>query len=120
MQNSERGLAYEELSRLLAPHGQQHLVQFWDALNDDEQTQLASQIRAIDFAAITQLFRSMSTGAAGDDWSELARRAEPPPAFRLDGRGNPFSAEAAIAAGEQASVAAKSARFLWRAAKVRD
>lgn len=89
---------YEELSRLLAPHGQQHLLKFWNELNAVEQQRLALQIREVDFHAIKSLSCSKTAAA---DWSKLASQAEPPQAFRLHDSNPPFSALDARMAGEQ-------------------
>ncbi|MDZ4658289.1 MAG: UTP--glucose-1-phosphate uridylyltransferase [Bythopirellula sp.] len=70
----------EHLVARLSPFGQQHLVQFWDELNDAQQLQLATQIENIDLALID----SLAQGKVDQpDWVELSRRAEPPPAVRL-------------------------------------
>src|SRR5260221_1422191 len=81
---------FHELSRLLASHGQQHLLQYWNELNAAEQQRLASQIREVDFAAIARLSDRKS---ADDNWSKLASQAEPPQAFRLQDSSDlvPFS-----------------------------
>src|SRR6266699_1050014 len=80
---------YEELSRLLALHRQQHLLQFWNELSAAEQQRLASQVRAVYFAAITHV---SVRKPADDDWSKLASQAKPPQAFRLNDSNAPFSA----------------------------
>lgn len=85
----------DQLLATLEPFGQQHLLAFWDELADEARSQLASQIGAIDVAQIGQLY---SAAEAGHDWAAMARRAEPPPAVRLDQRGS----EAAQQRGEQA------------------
>ncbi|HVT29999.1 MAG TPA: UDPGP type 1 family protein [Lacipirellulaceae bacterium] len=72
-------LARDELIARLAPFGQQHLLRFWDELDERGRRTLASQI-AIDLAQIACLYRQ---GASSQDWSALARRAKPPTAMRL-------------------------------------
>ena len=59
-------------SRLASRHDQQHLLRFWDELDDAGRQQLAPQIVAIDFDLIDSLFRDevdqpdwAATGAAG-------------------------------------------------------
>lgn len=65
----------------LKPYKQQHLVQFWDELSDLERAQLRSQIDSIDFKALTELANKKSQQV---DVVELARRAVPPKAIRLN------------------------------------
>ncbi len=91
--------SYDNLLGLLASHGQQHLLQFWDELTSTERQRLAAQITLIDFPLVARLHRQASGNA---DWAALARRAQPPTAFRLDGSGNRFSAKEARVAGEKA------------------
>ena len=93
-----------DLRDRLAKCSQEHLIAFWSELDDRQQRELAAQLEAVDFELVDRLFRE---GASHEDWDSLAARAVPPPAFRLDGRGNRFSAEdareraaAALAAGE--------------------
>jgi UDP-N-acetylglucosamine/UDP-N-acetylgalactosamine diphosphorylase len=89
----------EQLGQRLAPYGQQHLVRFWDELDDRARQRLAGQIEGVDLALVDRLYR----GAAGkQDWGALARRAQEPDAIRLRGRGNRFSPEEAKEAGEAA------------------
>ncbi|MDX1945512.1 MAG: UTP--glucose-1-phosphate uridylyltransferase [Pirellulaceae bacterium] len=87
----------------LAPLGQEHLLAFWDRLSSAEQDELARQIERIDGEVLRQLQRQHAAAAAGEDqtshWANLAARAEPPPAMRLDGGGVPFRQDAARAAG---------------------
>ncbi|MGD9636977.1 MAG: UTP--glucose-1-phosphate uridylyltransferase [Pirellulales bacterium] len=75
--------SHAELQARLKPHGQHHLLQFWDELVDADRQQLARQIGAVDLALMAELFRET---AAAQDWAALARRAEPPPAIRLADR----------------------------------
>ncbi|HJT33321.1 MAG TPA: UDPGP type 1 family protein [Pirellulales bacterium] len=86
------------LRKLVAPYGQEHLLAGWDSLSAEMRRGLAEQIRGIDFARIERLLREQT---AGHDWAALARRALPPPAVRLDGRGNSFSRDDARGRGEE-------------------
>lgn len=92
------------LRDLLTPHGQEHLLAFWDELDSAEQDALTTEIRAIDFARLAELYR---TRGAAHDVHALVDRAGPPPAFRLDTTQNRFSpdqarhrATEALAAGQ--------------------
>jgi UDP-N-acetylglucosamine/UDP-N-acetylgalactosamine diphosphorylase len=76
-------LSRAELAARLEPFGQQHLLGFWDALDEAGRARLARQIAVIDFGQMATLF---GHAAAAQDWAALARRAEPPPAIRLADR----------------------------------
>jgi len=96
-------LSREELAARLEPFGQQHLLAFWDQLDDAGRARLARQVAVIDFGQLAELFQHV---AATQDWAALARRAEPPPAIRLGDRdGASFNVEEARARGEQALAA---------------
>ncbi len=92
----------QELLAKLSAFDQQHLLRFWDVLNDQEQAELAEQIAAIDFQSVADLFRE-----SGDAESigKLAARAEPPRAIRRDAAENLFAATEAIQAGHSALAA---------------
>jgi UDP-N-acetylglucosamine/UDP-N-acetylgalactosamine diphosphorylase len=84
-----------ELLDLAKPHGQDHLLAFWDRLDDPQRQALAAQIRAIDFALIARLYRDR--GAAAPVLGEV----HSPPAVRLDPAGRSWSCEAAVQAGRE-------------------
>jgi UDP-N-acetylglucosamine/UDP-N-acetylgalactosamine diphosphorylase len=101
----------------LRPAGQDHLLAFWHRLNADEQRQLAQQIDDIDIDLFRDLqaeFRGSSSGenTANRQWAELASRAVPPPAMRLDGSGVRFSPDAARAVGAELLRAGQVAMIL--------
>lgn len=89
-----------ELMARLEPFSQQHLLAFWDELDQSGRAKLTAQIEAIDLPQIADLF-----AAAGQshDWAELARRAEPAPALRIGARDD----DEARRRGEQALAAGK-------------
>jgi UDP-N-acetylglucosamine/UDP-N-acetylgalactosamine diphosphorylase len=97
--------APQQLQDLLTGHGQQHLIQFWDSLDDAGRVQLAEQIEAVDFEQIDALFNG---NVDQPDWAALAHRATPPPAMRLADRasggsgGLGFSPAEAIERGKAA------------------
>jgi len=70
----------QSLEACLRPHGQLHLLRFWDELDAVSRAQLANQIAGIDFGQVAELYRH--TGVS-QDWASLAGRAAPPPAVRL-------------------------------------
>jgi UDP-N-acetylglucosamine/UDP-N-acetylgalactosamine diphosphorylase len=98
----------EHLLSKLAPFNQQHLLSFWDRLDDAERKSLIAQIERIDFALLDRLYRGRNNLG---NFRELADRAAPPPAFRLDRSKNPFTpeeanerAEVALRAGEAGTI----------------
>jgi len=68
-------------------------------LTSRQQEELLGEIILCNCDSIRSLYQSASEKS---DWAELARLAEPPEAFRLDGRESRFSTAQAKAAGEQA------------------
>lgn len=67
----------QEVSDKLSKFGQQHLVQWWDELNDERRNRLLSQIEAIDLAQIQRLTNewrneSKSTANSGITQSQVA------------------------------------------------
>ncbi len=101
-------MSQESLHRLLAEHGQEHVLQFWGELNADQQEQLESQINDLDFAVLDKLAAGHGTKT---DFASIASRAAPPPAVRSDGTGAAWTVseakrrgEAALRAGEVAAV----------------
>ncbi len=94
----------------LAEFGQQHLLAFWDELDQSQRNKLLQQIQGIDFQQIDQLYRSASDQQS---WVELAQRAQPPPAFRLqDAQSNKGLIERAVDCGRQALADGKLATIL--------
>ena len=88
----------DALKQRLQTYGQEHLVQFWGELSSVEQGQLAEQLDGLNFDELRELYE----GGVTDSHAERAQRAEPAPAFRLDGQGNKFTVEEARQRGEQA------------------
>ena len=78
----------EDLVELLTSSGQEHLLAFWDDLDDSQEKSLAAEIRNVDFDGISRAF------AEKDKRVEVLasiERAVDPPAFRLDCANNRFS-----------------------------
>jgi len=89
----------EELLAALAPHGQEHLLAFWDELNVEDQQSLAEQIGKVDLGQLARLFEHRDEHG---DFREMAKKAGPPPAFRLDKSANRFSSAEAVQRGKEA------------------
>ena len=79
--------------------GQSHLLKFWEKLDADSRIDLASQIQAIDFRELADLFAGVEKTV---DWVELSQRAQPPAAIRLQEPTPLFSRQDATKCGEQA------------------
>ncbi|QDT01187.1 UTP--glucose-1-phosphate uridylyltransferase [Adhaeretor mobilis] len=75
--------SFDQLQEKLRAHGQEHLLAFWDELDDAGRGQLAGQINNIDFDLVASLFRGE---VEQPDWAALSAKAEPPPAVRLADR----------------------------------
>ncbi len=99
------------LEQELRDHDQHHLLTFWNELSPAERHMLVEQIRGIDFAELSRLLAGQETAT---DWGALARKAEPPPAFRLSDTGGKrqFSAEEARARGVAALAAGRVGAIL--------
>jgi UDP-N-acetylglucosamine/UDP-N-acetylgalactosamine diphosphorylase len=95
---SDTELVLQELRAIVAPYGQEHLLDFWGEMSAAEKASLAEQIRGVDFARLAELCRGE---LKGDDWADLARRASAPPAFRLGDEGAEFSIAQARRRGEE-------------------
>jgi UDP-N-acetylglucosamine/UDP-N-acetylgalactosamine diphosphorylase len=92
----------DELLAILSPHGQEHVLAFWDQLDADRQRSLVLEIRGIDWSLVERLCRSADDRA---DVRRLADRAGPPPAFRLQAAKNRFAPGQARQRGRQALAA---------------
>jgi UDP-N-acetylglucosamine/UDP-N-acetylgalactosamine diphosphorylase len=87
----------------LRPAGQEHLVAFWDRLDEPQRRRLAGQIAQIDWNLLARL-RGRRSDTATDDkahYAALAARAASPPAIQLSGQG-PFTRQQAIERGQAA------------------
>jgi UDP-N-acetylglucosamine/UDP-N-acetylgalactosamine diphosphorylase len=88
-----------DLLNLMRPHGQEHLLAFWHKLDPGQRESLVRQIQSIDFDLTGRLYDARGNQA---DMRQLADRAQPPPAFRLDHAGNAFSPQEASQRGAEA------------------
>ena len=98
-----------ELDAILTRHNQQHLLQFWDELDDTQRQHLADQVRGIDFELVNELFGSRD---AGETWEQLATRAEVPPAITCQDFENRESYSQAYRCGAEAIASGKVAMIL--------
>ena len=94
----EIGDSYPGAFEKLVAFDQQHLLAFWDELDDGQRQILLGQINQIDFNLVQQLFAG---GSSKVNWLELAKRPEPPQAFRLAETKSQFSTDDARAAAEK-------------------
>lgn len=90
------------IAELLTRYHQSHLLQYFADLTASQSDQLIAQLQAIDWLQLSKLANLQDETL---DWSELARRAEPPPAIALDNRSTTITTSAAIQAGQQALAA---------------
>lgn len=99
----------KELLALLKPFGQEHLLAFWDELDEPVRNSLANSIRSLDFTLVNGLYENRD---AAVDFNSGADRATDPPAYALRGENAsgggtisakvPVSPEEALSAGQKA------------------
>lgn len=63
---------YAGLNSILQPIGQQHLLQWWDDLNDQQRQNLAGQIEGTDFDSVVQVWKTAQQ-ASGDQQKNVNR-----------------------------------------------
>ena len=90
--------AVEKLKAILEPFGQTHVLQFWEELDADQQTQLAAQIEGFDLDQLSKLYQSADTES---HWGELAAKSSVPPAITLDDFADEASFDAAYEKGAE-------------------
>ncbi len=81
----------EELLNILRPYDQEHLVSFWDELDEKQQLHLATQVKGIDLARVAEMY-SQCCDEIGHAKSAL--RAGPPVAVRMSDLGGAETKEA--------------------------
>ena len=89
-------MTYDEAKKVLARHGQEHVLAFWKSLKPAARTALLEQIASIDFAAVKRCAALLAESRAG---APVAKKAKPvaPKVAELKGRAR----AAAYAAGEK-------------------
>ena len=70
----------EDLLKILQPYHQEHLLAFWDELDQTQQCRLADQIKTVDLSRIAEMYSACCQETTG---SQDASRAEPPFAIRV-------------------------------------
>ena len=93
----------------MAPHGQDHLLAFWNNINDAQRQQLAAQIEQVDFALLDRLYQHRNDES---NVRELVKRASPPPAIRLNSSQNPFTPRQAKQRGRESLAAGQVGAML--------
>ncbi len=90
----------DRIHGLVHEYGQQHVLEFWDRLTEQQQVALTSQLAQIDFPLVQSLFeqhrQAKDSVGSGRDLSTLA----PPKSIRLNDN-NVLSYEQAYATGEE-------------------
>ena len=86
----------QQLTAQLEPFGQTHVLQFWEQLDESQQSQLAAQIEGFDLQQLNTLYQSKDTEA---HWGELAAKSTVPPAITLADFADEASFEAAYQTG---------------------
>jgi len=101
--------AREELLARLRPHGQEHVLHFWDELSPQQRLQLGEQLERVDLAGLARLFQQRGEQT---DIRALAERAESPPAYRMTEGGQGLSPAQAVALGAEALAAGEVAALV--------
>jgi len=91
--------AKNDLLASLAGFGQQHLLAFWEDLDQKQRELLADDVDGIDFRQVADLYQRKDEE---QDYGDLARRMAPPSAFRLDAADDRVSPEEARRWGAEA------------------
>lgn len=107
----------DRLLARLVPLRQEHLLDFWERLDDIQRQQLARQIEAIDPATLHEVREQHRRAAASghsdkSHWAALAAKAQSPSAMRLDGSGVAFSQDQARSRGAELLRAGKIGMIL--------
>ena len=99
----------EQLSSMLEPFGQAHLLKFWGSLSLSQQQHLQEQINAINFEQLRTLLKQQGTGS---ELTEMAACANAPPALTLEQFHDAQAYNQAVKLGSAAIAAGKVAMLL--------
>lgn len=69
----------KELAQKLAEAGQSHLLQFWDQLSPEEQADLSSELKNMDFKEINRFFKNAMLTSGQGKQEKVDARMEPVP-----------------------------------------
>ncbi|XP_046709312.1 UDP-N-acetylhexosamine pyrophosphorylase isoform X1 [Silurus meridionalis] len=69
----------DKLAQSLAEAGQSHLLQFWDQLNPEEQSELARELEVMDFQEINTFFKKAMENSGQSKQEKVDSRMEPVP-----------------------------------------
>lgn len=67
---------FEQLKEKLTRYGQEHLLRFWDELNDEERNLLVSDIKELNLEEVQQFFKR-ATASLEEDSQKLDDRMRP-------------------------------------------
>lgn len=102
-------LDHSRLIEKLASFGQEHLLRFWEELDENQRVDLTQQIEQFDFEQIQSL---VDGNDENHDWASLAAKAELPPAITCGEFKSAEETQKAIEAGEAAIAAGQVAMIL--------
>ena len=91
----------------LAHAGQEHVLDFWNRLDEPAQRSFIAELEAVDWQLFEEMRRLAASRAAGHGSPESAHGTDlttaiTPPCLRLGGTANPISRTAAVASGGEA------------------
>lgn len=69
---------FESLKETLSRYGQEHLLRFWDELNDSERKQLISDIQELNLEEVQSFFKR-ATASLDESSEKLDDRLQPLP-----------------------------------------
>lgn len=88
---------FESLAAEFARYAQDHVLRYWDELNEGERDRLLTQLRSIDLGQLERLIKNEDPTV---DLAAMAARAQSPPAVRSDGIGATWPVSEAVQRGE--------------------
>lgn len=70
---------FQDLKQKLASYGQEHLVQFWDELNDEERSLLIADIKELNLEEVQSFFSRATASLVEESAEKLDDRLQPVP-----------------------------------------